>query len=186
MSISTIDKPITIIAISGSLRPNSSNHAVLNAVRDIIGDKANFIQFEELADLPAFDDHPHPAKTVSDFRNLLREADGVLICSPEYAFGIPGALKNAIDWTVSSGELVNKPLALITAATGGENAHAAWLLIFSALSANIPDGNKLHLPFIRSKLDQNGQVKSPQPFHEIENLVDSLIETINKARVEAG
>ena len=185
MSISPNNEPITLLAISGSLRPNSSNHAVLNIVRDIIGDRANFVQFEGLADIPAFDDNPNPAKAVTDFRNLLSEADGVLICSPEYAFGIPGTLKNAIDWTVSSGELVNKPLVLITAATGGKKAHAAWLLIFSALSANIPDGNKLHLPYIRSKLDQNGQVKSPQVLNDIENVVDSLIKTINNVRVKA-
>ncbi len=181
-SISPIDKPITIVAISGSLRPNSSNHAVLNVVKEIIGDRAKFTQFEGLTDIPAFDDNPNPVRAVFDFRNLLREADGVLICSPEYAFGIPGALKNAIDWTVSSGELVNKPLALITAATGGEKAHAAWLLVFTALSANMPDGSMLHLPYIRSKLNQNGQINNPEILKTIENVVDSLIITINQTR----
>lgn len=180
------NEPITIVAISGSLRLKSSNHAVLNVVRDIIGDRTNFVQFDGLADIPAFDDNPNPVGAVIDFRNLIRGADGVLICSPEYAFGVPGALKNAIDWTVSSGELVNKPLALITAATGGEKAHAAWLLIFSALSANIPNTSNLHLPYIRSKLDQNGHISNTQALNDIEKVVDSLIYTINHVRNEVG
>ncbi len=77
---------------------------------------------KSLASLPAFDDSGEETAAVTGWRRQLAEADGVLICSPEYAFGIPGALKNAIDWTVRSGDLVNKPLALITAASGGDKA----------------------------------------------------------------
>jgi NAD(P)H-dependent FMN reductase len=62
---------------------------------------------------------------VFELRNRLNNAHGVLICAPEYAFGVPGILKNLLDWTVGSGEFVNKPLAVITAATRGDKAHAS-------------------------------------------------------------
>src|SRR5579871_3597845 len=126
---------ISILAISGSLRSNSSNNAVNNAAAELVYGDVNFIIYQGLGCLPHFNDSQDPAPEVLEFRKMLTEADGVLICSPEYAFGVPGVLKNALDWTVASGEFVNKPVALITAATGGTNAHASLLLTLTALSA---------------------------------------------------
>lgn len=103
-----------------------------------------------------------------------------MICSPEYAFGVPGALKNAIDWTVRSGELVNKPLALITAASGGDKAHAAWLQIFSALSADIPNKGALLIPFIRTKFNEKSEVSDVATKEAILNTVQALIQTIEQ------
>ena len=68
--------------------------------------------------------------TVANWRRLLKEANGVLICTPEYAKGVPGSLKNALDWVVSSGEFVNKPVAVISASPhpdGGALAKASLL-----------------------------------------------------------
>ena len=103
--------------------------------KDKLAGKANVILYDGLGNLPHFDDSKHPPETVTAFRTLLQVCDGVLICSPEYAFGVPGSLKNALDWTVSSGEFVHKPLALITAATGGDKAHAALLDTLCACAA---------------------------------------------------
>ena len=104
---------INILAISGSLRTGSSNEAVINAAVQMTGPDVYFHTYDALGTLPHFDDNKTPAQSVLDFRHLLQEADALLICSPEYAFGVPGSLKNAIDWTVSSGEFVHKPTALI-------------------------------------------------------------------------
>ena len=90
----------------------------------------DYLFYEGLGGIPPFaatpDDNDSP-KTVVELRTMIKEADGVLICTPEYAFGVPGVLKNALDWTVSSGDLTNKPVALITASTGGDKAHASLL-----------------------------------------------------------
>src|SRR5438105_13917871 len=126
---------IKILAVSGSLRANSSNTLIIKVIEKLVPANIEFVIYQDLGTLPHFDDSVEASQPVSAWRILLAEADGVLICSPEYAFGIPCSLKNAMDWTVGSGELVNKPLALITAATGGDKAHAAWLQIFTALSA---------------------------------------------------
>src|SRR5687768_15246067 len=118
------NKKITILAVSGSLRATSSNTKIIKDIQQWALPDIEFIIYEDLATLPAFDDSAVEGDAVKAWRRQLAEADGVLICSPEYAFGVPGALKNAIDWTVATGELVNKPLALITAASGGDKAHS--------------------------------------------------------------
>lgn len=166
---------ITILAISGSLRSNSSNAAVINTAAAYASDKARFIIYDGLGSIPPFDDSKEPSASVLEFRKALREADGIFICQPEYAFGVSGVLKNAIDWTVSSGEFVYKPTALITAATGGDKAHAAMLLTFTALSAHIADGSRLLLSYIRSKMDEKGNVKDEATIAGIYSVVDSLI-----------
>jgi len=114
-----------IIAICGSLRAQSSNLALLRAATNIGID----VQiYAGLASLPHFnpDDDAQgatPPPAVAELRKLLAEADGILISSPEYAHGVPGSLKNALDWLVSDGALVDKPVALINASpVGGELA----------------------------------------------------------------
>src|SRR5258708_18748498 len=93
-----------IFAISGSLRLGSSNHAILNALGKMMPSNINYTIYNGLSEIPAFDpdlDNDNPPAAVSTFRKQLAEADGIIICTPEYAYGVPGALKNALDWTDS-------------------------------------------------------------------------------------
>ncbi len=166
---------IKILAISGSLRANSSNALVLEHIQKMMPATVDFFVYRGLSTLPHFDDAAETPIAVSVWRKHLEEADAVLICSPEYAFGIPGSLKNAFDWTVGSGELVNKPLALITAATGGEKAHAAWLQIFTALSANIPEGAALLISYVRAKLNAAGEIIDPATLEAVKTLIEKLL-----------
>jgi chromate reductase, NAD(P)H dehydrogenase (quinone) len=169
---------ITILAISGSLRATSSNTKMLKEIGQWVPAEIEFIIYDGLASLPAFDDSAEEGEAVLKWRRQLAEADGVFICSPEYAFGVPGALKNAIDWTVSSGELVNKPLALITAASSGDKAHAAWLQIFAALSAHIPEGGSLLIPVIRTKLNEKGAITDAATKAAVQTVLQALISAI--------
>jgi NAD(P)H-dependent FMN reductase len=173
-------KKISILAVSGSLRTTSSNSILIKEIQKWAPATVEITVYQDMATLPAFDDSMEPSESVIAWRNQLAQADGVLICSPEYAFGVPGALKNAIDWTVGSGELVNKPLALITAASSGDKAHAAWLQIFSALSAYIPANGALLIPFIRSKFNADGEVSDIATKEAIINTLQALIQTIEK------
>ena len=172
------EKKINILAISGSLRPNSSNDAVIKTAATLVAGKAGFIIYDGLGSLPHFNDSQDPAPEVIAFRKLLAQADGLFICSPEYAFGVPGVLKNALDWTVSSGELVNKPVAVITAATSGDKAHASLLLTLTALSAHVLDECTLLIPFIRSKIDTEGNVKDSETIEAINHIMDTFINDI--------
>ena len=173
-------RKINILAVSGSLRATSSNALLIREIQKWAPGYIALTIYEGLAALPAFDDSMEPSGTVIAWRRQLAAADGVLICSPEYAFGVPGALKNAIDWTVGSGELVNKPLALITAASSGDKAHAAWLQIFSALSADIPAEGALLIPFIRTKFNEKGEVSDVATKEAILNTLQALIQIIEQ------
>lgn len=150
-----------ILAISGSLRSGSTNHNILKYLGELLPRDISYSIYDELALIPPFDpglDNEDVAQTVVRLRKLLNEVDGVIICTPEYAFGVPGQLKNMLDWMVSSGSLVDKPVALITASLGGEHAHASLLLTLGALSAKIIDDATLVISFIRSKMDNNGNL----------------------------
>ena len=172
---------IKILAVSGSLRANSSNSILLHSIERLMPDTEFFI-YKGLGDLPQFNDPEQLPIPVSVWCKHLQDADAVLVCSPEYAFGVPGSLKNAFDWTVGSGELVNKPLALITASTGGEKAHAAWLQIFTALSAIIPPDGALLIPYVRSKLNAAGEISDPATLEAVKKLVDSLTTFVQQQR----
>ncbi len=166
---------IKIVAVLGSLRASSSNAVILEAVEKMVPDEVEFFIYKGVGTLPHFDDPEQTPIAVTVWRKHLQDADAVLVCSPEYAFGVPGSLKNAFDWTVGSGELVNKPLALITASTGGDKAHAAWLHIFTALSAKIPEGGALLVPFVRSKLNAAGEISDDATRTAVKLLIDGLI-----------
>jgi len=106
-----------IIGISGSLRTASVNTALLRAAASSTPYNVELVLYDGFRNLPHFnpelDSEPVPL-AVSDFRSQLNSSAGVIISSPEYAHGIPGVLKNALDWLVSSGELYEKPVALST------------------------------------------------------------------------
>jgi chromate reductase len=169
---------IKIFAISGSLRPGSSASAVLRVVGNLVSDDADFKIFNGLEKIPAFNDSNEIPESVQNFINLIIEADAVFFCIPEYALGVPGALKNALDWTVASTAFSFKPVALITAASGGEKAHAAFSLTLTALGTKISEETKLLISFIRTKLNEAGEVKDVATLEAIKKIIASLIQTV--------
>lgn len=102
-----------ILGISGSLRAASLNSLFLRAMALVSPDSVQFEIYSHLGAIPLFNpDHEqlgHPA--VAHWQSALAQADLVLLASPEYAHGVTGVMKNALDWIVGSGELVDKPLA---------------------------------------------------------------------------
>ena len=174
---------IKILAISGSLRSNSSNTNILRMIATLVPENVDVILYEGLAGLPHFNpvlDEENSSQPVKEFRHLLSTVNGVIICTPEYAFGVPGSLKNALDWTVSSGEFTNKPVGIITASLGGEKGHAALLQIFTALSSKINDGATVLIPFIRTKLNEKGEVSDPVTIQSIHSVLNALLASIEK------
>jgi chromate reductase len=113
-----------VLAISGSLRRGSHNAALLQAAAPLLPPGSMLEHWTGLARLPHYseDDDAHPApEGVADLRTRLREADAVVISTPEYNASIPGALKNALDWAsrpYATNPLRGKPVAVIGASTG--------------------------------------------------------------------
>ncbi len=154
-----MEDTIQILAISGSLRAVSSNTALLRATITLAPKNVNITVYSDLGNLPHFnpdldgDTPPHP---VTDFRSLLKASDGVLISSPEYAHGVPGVLKNALDWLVGSGELVGKPVALLNASPRATWAQASLVEILRVMMANLIDEASISLPLLGRGLDEAG------------------------------
>ncbi len=182
----TLIKPImadkiNILAISGSTRKNSSNLNLIKAIADLTSETFTITVFEGLSDIPHFNtdlDNQNPPEQVTSFRRQLREAAGIIICTPEYAMGVPGTLKNAIDWTVSSMEFSKKPLALITASLSGEKAHASLLGTLLIIEARMTADTQLLIQFITTKVDGNGKITDNETFNNINKLTQSLREII--------
>jgi NAD(P)H-dependent FMN reductase len=117
-----------IVAIAGSLRAGSSNARILRMAASVAPEGMAIVPYDGVGALPHFnpdiDVEPAPP-AVAEWRALLRSAQGLVISCPEYAHGVPGAFKNALDWIVSSNELHEKPIVLINAsASGGEKVGA--------------------------------------------------------------
>ncbi len=170
-----------VLAISGSLRTGSSNHNILRFLGEMAPENVEYTIYDGLAQIPPFDpgnDNESPPDAVAEFRRLIEQADAIIICTPEYAFGVPGQFKNALDWTVSSCSFTGKPTALITASTGGENAHAALLKILGAIDAILSDETTLLISFIRSKMDADGNVADADTAASVKAVFNALLKSI--------
>ena len=104
--------------------------------------------YPALGDIPPFnpDLEDHPIASVRRFRTALQSCDALVISSPEYAHGVSGVLKNALDWVVGSGELIDKPVALINASTRATLAHASLKETLTTMSARVIDDASVVVP----------------------------------------
>ena len=145
-----------LLAISGSLRAVSVNTAVLRAAASLAPSGTEILVYKGLGNLPAFNpdlDNDAPPDVVQMFRREIGLADGLLISSPEYARGVPGSLKNALDWLVSSSEFPGKPVALIQTSPRAVDAPAQLRLILTTMSARLIDEASITLPLLGRSFD---------------------------------
>jgi chromate reductase, NAD(P)H dehydrogenase (quinone) len=175
-----------LLGISGSLKSTSSNTNILRAISQFKKDDIEFIIYEGLDELPHFNpDKEKGNAAVSRFKEHLKKADGVIISTPEYAFGVPGTLKNALDWTVSTGELNEKPVIAISASPlyeGGKKAMASLLLTLSALGTKMTDKSHLSIPNINKKINASAEILEPQLKVDLVKILNHLIEEIHKSK----
>jgi chromate reductase len=109
-----------ILAISGSLRSQSTSTSLLRAVALIAPPECEIVLYKELNLIPPFNPDLETQGSVSvmdRFRSALQASAAVVISSPEYARGVPGVLKNALDWVVGSGELSEKMVVMVNASS---------------------------------------------------------------------
>jgi len=140
--------------------------------------------FTGLGSIPLFNpdlDNETVDGAVSRFRKKIKEADGILFCTPEYAFGVPGALKNALDWTVSSGEFTDKPVALITASSLGDKAHESLQHTLSAIGTRFTKEETLLISFIKAKINSEGVITDLSTLRALESLLKKFFGPINRS-----
>ncbi len=140
-----------ILAISGSLRRASISTELLRAAGLLAPADTSIILFDGLGALPHFNpdldiDPPPPAVRV--LRESIAGADAVLISSPEYAHGVPGVLKNALDWLVSGIEIVTKPVGLFNPAPRAVHAQASLVETLRTMAADVVPGAQASVPLL--------------------------------------
>jgi chromate reductase, NAD(P)H dehydrogenase (quinone) len=137
-----------LLTVSGSLRRGSSNTALLEAAALVAPPDFIVTPYTELAELPAFNPDIEEGKAglplaVVRWRAALASADAVLFSSPEYAHGIPGALKNALDWAVGGSEMIDKPIGVLSASAASGFAHPQLVEVLTTMSARVVQGATL-------------------------------------------
>jgi chromate reductase len=172
-----------ILAISGSTRSNSVNLHILQAIAEMYTAKVEFTIFNEIEELPHFnpdlDQEPFPL-TVVALRKKIEDADGILICTPEYVYSLPGSLKNAIEWMVSTTLLTDKPAALITAASSGQKAYEALNLLMRTLGVRLAENGSLLITAPKIKVSVDGEITDEATLLAIRKLMDSFIDMLSE------
>jgi chromate reductase len=153
-----------LLAISGSLRAASSNTAVLQAMAALAPAGVTVELYDGLGALPHFnpDLDADPPAPVLDLRARIGACDGLILCSPEYAHGVAGTMKNALDWLVPSLEFPEKPVALINASPRATHAIAHMRETLATMSARIIDEASIAVPLQGRGLDAAGIVADSQ------------------------
>ena len=130
--------PVSILAISGSLRARSTNTALLEACVQLAPAEVHVALYSEAQDLPHFNpdlDTDTPPPAVRALRAKVAAADALLFACPEYARGVPGSLKNLLDWLVGSVDVVGKPVALLNGSARAGHAQRSLALTLATISA---------------------------------------------------
>jgi chromate reductase len=177
-----------VVAISGSTRQNSTNESLIKAIADLSAESIDITVFNGIANLPQFNpdnDRDNISPEVADFRQQLNNADGIIICTPEYAHGVPGALKNAIDWTISSSEFPHKPTMLITASTDGKYGHRALLETLKVIEARNVENLQLVISFVKTKISADGKITDEKTLSEVKKLIVKFNETLNEEKINS-
>ena len=169
--------PRRILAVSGSLRAKSINTAVLAAVQALAPAGLVVTLHRGLGDLPHFNpdlDTDDPPAAVNVWRDAVKAADILLICTPEYAHGVPGALKNALDWLVSYEPFLHKPVAIINARPGATFADASLRETLTVMNARLLDAASVTLPLTSNALDAPALLALPAVRAQLESALTAL------------
>ena len=172
-----------ILAISGSLRSTSSNTAVLRAARMLAPPGMEIILYANLGALPHFNpdlDDDTPPPTVLELRAEVGLAEGLLISSPEYAHGVPGSLKNALDWLVASVEFPGKAVALLNTSARSIHAQTHLTEILTTMSARLVPEASVTVALPNQSVDGPGLALDPEFSRTLSSALLALARAIQK------
>ena len=167
-----------MLTICGSLRAHSSNAALLEAVAQLAPSNVEVSPYEGLATLPLFnpdlDVEPAPLP-VRALRDAIVDADALIVSSPEYAHGVPGVLKNALDWLVSGVEIYGKPIALLNPSPRSLYAHPQLAETLRTMGAALIDTACVALPIAGRGLDAAGIAGDEELAATIRRALDAIV-----------
>ena len=173
-------REIRILGISGSLRAVSSHRSLLATAASMVPAGVVVEISDSIGNLPLFNPDLAEAspESVLRFRSQIAAADAVLIASPEYAHGITGALKNALDWIVGSGEFSGKPVAALNASPRSFHAHESLLEILRTMDARVIPEASIRIPLSSSQATEQEISNDERLAALLEEAVMALIEAV--------
>ncbi len=152
---------LSLIAISGSLRAASTNSALVAALAENAPADCHLEVYDGLGRLPIFNPDSEGERTPPEASRLIdavTRADGVIVSCPEYAHGVPGGMKNALDWLVSRDAAVGKPAMLVHASSRSLYARAALAEIMRTMSFALCKDAALEIPLLGKKPPEIAQI----------------------------
>ena len=187
--------PLKILAICGSLRQQSTNKLLLEACAQLAPTGVEISLYSGLGTLPLFNpdiedtdvetEVPFSLDTVEALRTQMASADGLLIASPEYTHGITSAIKNAIDWLISSGELSDKPTAILNASPRSDTAYLALLEIMQTADAHLCRKACINVPVLGNFKSAKALAQDADLSFDINNMLKDFLVFINKSSLRA-
>ena len=177
-----------VLGIAGSLRRDSYNHALLREAAERLPAGAELVEFERLAEIPPYDADLEETETpaaAAELREAMREADAVLVATPEYNHSIPGVLKNALDWAsrpAGQSALTGTPSAVIGASTGMFGAvwaQAETRKVLGALGGRVVEAE---LPVAKAaELYREGRLDlAPEQSQQLEQILATLVAEVEQ------
>jgi chromate reductase, NAD(P)H dehydrogenase (quinone) len=172
-----------ILAIIGSTRADSSNLRLVKKIVELTKDIFTFTLFETISELPHFNqdlDKEILQTKIVEFRQQIIDSDAVIICTPEYVFSMPGSLKNAIEWCVSTTIFSLKPVGLITAAASGDKAHEELQLVMKTIEAKFTVETTLLIKGIKGRFDQHGNLIDQETIEKLNKFIKAFKKQIEE------
>lgn len=171
-----------IFAIIGSASVASANLQLVRYIASSSDEIFDISIFNSLKQLPHFDPElsiNNTPDSILNFRKQVEDADGVLICTPEYVFSIPSGLKNALEWCISTTIFRGKPCGLITASAQGEKGHEELQLIMRTAMAEFTTGTTALIQGIKGKFNEQGQLKDEKTIQIMQQFIADFDELIS-------
>ena len=184
-----MNSKLKILGFAGSLRKASYNKSLLRAAANLMPEDTN-LEIFDIDGIPGFnqDTEKNMPEKVKDFKSKIREADAILISTPEYNYSVPGVLKNAIDSATrpyGDNPFNEKPVAIMSASVGmlgGARAQYHLRQIFVYLNMypiNLPE---VIVPFAENKFDTNGNLVDENTQMFVRQLLQNLVNWTRKLK----
>jgi NAD(P)H-dependent FMN reductase len=171
---------MVVLALPGSLRGASVNAALCRAASRLAPPGLHLTVYGDLGSLPLFNPDLEMClpPAVAQFRSAIGSADALLIASPEYAHGISGVMKNALDWLVSYEAFVAKPVAVINSSPRARHAHESLREVLKTMSATVIDEASVAVPLLGSCATEDEMVSTPAVASQIRAALIALGDSV--------
>ncbi|NOT85896.1 MAG: NAD(P)H-dependent oxidoreductase [Methylococcaceae bacterium] len=172
-----------VLALLGSTKQDSFNLKILQKFMQLT-ESIFAVEIYPLGELPYFNPDLDNENTIPisvvNFRNCIETSAGIIICTPEYVFSLPGILKNALEWTVSTMLFHEKPTALITASSSGDKAHESLELVMKTIGAKVGDQSSILIKSVKTVLNEQGEIKNPNILADLNGLIENFKATLEQ------